>query len=54
MALPAQKVGHTWLFDQDEIDRWVKNRQAGVPAKRSAANQVRGTEKNEKDVKDDR
>lgn len=29
--LPAQKVGRTWRFDQDEIDRWVKNRQAGTP-----------------------
>lgn len=29
--LPAQKVGRTWRFDQDEIDGWVKNRQAGTP-----------------------
>ncbi len=29
--LPAQKVGRTWRFDQDETDTWIKNRQAGAP-----------------------
>jgi excisionase family DNA binding protein len=27
--LPSQKVGRTWLFDQEEVDRWIKSKQAG-------------------------
>ena len=27
--LPSQKVGRTWRFDQEEVDRWIKDKQAG-------------------------
>ena len=27
--LPSQKVGRTWRFDQEEVDRWIKSKKAG-------------------------